>query len=286
MQPSRRLNRVDFRGIIAFLHPAAGAPSSVLASQFLGMPSPLSQWLSRHMVAITYPMADFPQVKTSTFIGIMVAIAGNVLISLALNLQKLAHKRLEIEKLVRARERSPKDRNKLRNQGNATANGSGPRLADGPSLDEADEILESARESEHEGPLAEEPRDTDMPAELQPLLLLREQRDSGQRTFDGYGTAPPGSIKREPPKRTLVSRLFPFQVGSKDVVEETTMLPVDVITEEAALGTRRDGKPISTEYPDEEEVGNESDYLKSKLWRVLSSYSTESIKNVLKSCLI
>ena len=38
---------------------------------------------------------DFPSVSRGTAIGISVAIVGNVLISLALNLQKLAHARLE-----------------------------------------------------------------------------------------------------------------------------------------------------------------------------------------------
>lgn len=38
---------------------------------------------------------EFPSVSRATVIGISVAIAGNVLISLALNLQKLAHARLE-----------------------------------------------------------------------------------------------------------------------------------------------------------------------------------------------
>ena len=38
---------------------------------------------------------EFPSVSSGTAIGISVAIAGNVLISLALNLQKLAHARLE-----------------------------------------------------------------------------------------------------------------------------------------------------------------------------------------------
>ncbi|KAM6495715.1 Magnesium transporter NIPA domain containing protein [Amanita muscaria] len=38
---------------------------------------------------------DAPRLTTATLTGILVAIAGNVLISFALNLQKLAHKRLE-----------------------------------------------------------------------------------------------------------------------------------------------------------------------------------------------
>lgn len=38
---------------------------------------------------------EFPSVSRTTVIGITIAIAGNVLISFALNLQKLAHARLE-----------------------------------------------------------------------------------------------------------------------------------------------------------------------------------------------
>jgi len=41
---------------------------------------------------------DLPQMTTRTFIGILVAVTGNILISLALNLQKLAHKRVENRK--------------------------------------------------------------------------------------------------------------------------------------------------------------------------------------------
>ncbi|KIY49518.1 DUF803-domain-containing protein, partial [Fistulina hepatica ATCC 64428] len=42
-----------------------------------------------------YTGIDLPEVTTSTGIGIAVAVTGNILISLALNLQKLAHKRLD-----------------------------------------------------------------------------------------------------------------------------------------------------------------------------------------------
>jgi len=38
-----------------------------------------------------------PEVENRTLIGITVAISGNILISLALNLQKLAHKRVRLE---------------------------------------------------------------------------------------------------------------------------------------------------------------------------------------------
>lgn len=41
---------------------------------------------------------DLPRISTATAAGIGVAIAGNVLISLALNCQKLAHRRLQRER--------------------------------------------------------------------------------------------------------------------------------------------------------------------------------------------
>ncbi|TBU39156.1 magnesium transporter NIPA-domain-containing protein [Dichomitus squalens] len=41
---------------------------------------------------------DLPQISTSTAAGISAAVAGNILISLALNCQKLAHRRLERER--------------------------------------------------------------------------------------------------------------------------------------------------------------------------------------------
>ncbi|KAH9927128.1 DUF803-domain-containing protein [Epithele typhae] len=50
---------------------------------------------------------DLPQISTSTAAGIGVAIAGNVLISLALNCQKLAHKRLEDEREAAAQAPRP-----------------------------------------------------------------------------------------------------------------------------------------------------------------------------------
>lgn len=55
----------------------------------------------RHLLlsSITsYGYDDLPQLSTRTFIGIVVAVSGNVLISLALSLQKLAHKRLQESK--------------------------------------------------------------------------------------------------------------------------------------------------------------------------------------------
>lgn len=42
-----------------------------------------------------YEIPSLPHINRATFAGIVVAVSGNVVISLALNCQKLAHKRLE-----------------------------------------------------------------------------------------------------------------------------------------------------------------------------------------------
>ena len=46
----------------------------------------------------TEDLFKLPKLDRATVAGISVAIAGNILISLALNCQKLAHRRLEVER--------------------------------------------------------------------------------------------------------------------------------------------------------------------------------------------
>jgi len=85
---------------------------------------------------------DFPQVKTATVIRITVAIAGNVLISLALNLQKLAHKHLERANIEKTWIKLVKGQQKDNRPRIGSANGgAGGRHSEGPSLDETDEDL-------------------------------------------------------------------------------------------------------------------------------------------------
>jgi hypothetical protein len=89
---------------------------------------------------------NFPQVKTATVIGITVAIAGNVLISLALNLQKLAHKCLEQANIEKTWIKLAKGQQKDNRPRIGSANGgAGGRHSEGPNLDETDEDLEHTR---------------------------------------------------------------------------------------------------------------------------------------------
>ncbi|KAF7301407.1 DUF803 domain membrane protein [Mycena indigotica] len=171
-------------------------------------------------IAACYPILAFtapdlgsklPELTSGTVIGITVAITGNVLISLALNLQKLAHKRGEAERV------------KLREQVRAEA---------------------SQRASPSNG-------ESEQQTELPPAVLVVQQN---------YGSTSHLST----PKKTLVSRLFPSK-RQHPTSERTTLLPVDVIPEEEIVNqSTHHRKPEDDE--DDLETGNESDYLKSKLW--------------------
>lgn len=61
------------------------------------LPAPCSSQVLA-VVDAALALDAFPHFTTRTLVGIAVAISGNILISLALNLQKLAHKRVEREK--------------------------------------------------------------------------------------------------------------------------------------------------------------------------------------------
>ncbi|KAJ7068124.1 DUF803-domain-containing protein [Mycena amicta] len=158
---------------------------------------------------LKFSIPDLPELTTGLVIGITVAITGNVLISLALNLQKLAHKRREAERL------------RLREQDRAEASNSASS-SNGVS-EQSDVVLE--------------------------------------RNWNYGSTNHPTNTPI--PKKTLVSRLFPSSKRPQSQVasDRTTLLPVDVIIEEEVV------QPKPDEDDDfEDRIGQESDYLKSKLW--------------------
>ncbi|KAI0321861.1 magnesium transporter NIPA-domain-containing protein [Amylostereum chailletii] len=91
---------------------------------------------------------QFPQLSSGTAAGISVALAGNVLISLALNLQKLAHKRLEIKRATenangRGSARSPLESNPWNRSFPSLLNLSSviPTPMSGPPGSEADPLI-------------------------------------------------------------------------------------------------------------------------------------------------
>ncbi|KAF9247146.1 magnesium transporter NIPA-domain-containing protein [Melanogaster broomeanus] len=204
---------------------------------------------------------DLPHLTLHTVIGITVAIAGNVLISLALNLQKLAHSRLDRErdKLRQERESRTLERNtnSRRVAHLATAaNTGGSQLATQESLQ----------------------------LETQPLI---PHRSSSLPPTNSYGLAHSGTpaasedtrsqkssyttrSRQRQYKQGLASRFLPLGLSLGSNTSDSsrtnghrpgiTTIPVDDVS------SGRDGR--AGKYPPEEwdEDGNESDYLRSKLW--------------------
>ncbi|KAJ3864884.1 magnesium transporter NIPA-domain-containing protein [Lentinula novae-zelandiae] len=165
-----------------------------------------------YRTSISIQRDNIPELTTGTVIGISVAVAGNVLISLALNLQKLAHKRLDAEKNSTFDGSNGKHKSSTERRAVSTVDeGEEGRES---SIDEPiDHIVESNYGGESEGESL--------------LSFPRTQQFSGE-----YGTleSPARSMKSK-----LVSRIFPAKSRSKP---RQIVLP----------------------------TGNESDYLKSKLW--------------------
>jgi len=184
-------------------------------------------------------MDDFPCLPIETVVGIVVAISGNVLISLALNLQKLAHKRLDVQKCFHA-------------------NGNGyirplltPRRdpSHGPSLNQRDEDSGTVTE-----PLSP-PRQHTPTLESQPLLSYR----SGNYTILGQEDDP---LEHESCRPRVFKRILSFM---KRPNKKKQVIPsIDVITESAALRDLESSQGWTGN--NEDQQTNETAYLKSKLW--------------------
>jgi hypothetical protein len=178
-------------------------------------------------------MDELPRLTTQTVIGIAVAISGNVLISLALNLQKLAHKRVDVLK------------NRYSN-----ANGQMRPLlptrrsqSTGPSLNEHDGDSDTV--AEHPTP----PHQRSPLLESQPLLPVDR---------------PINYTSRGPEFESRNSEFFMRIFQSKQHSRRNKRLSVHIIPEDETL--RESDSQKSDE--DEDDRSNETAYLKSKLWYV------------------
>jgi hypothetical protein len=188
-------------------------------------------------------MDDLPRLTTQTAIGIIVAISGNVLISLALNLQKLAHKRLDAQ-----------------SNGHVSENGHmrpllTPRRNRPSTLNEQDEDSDTITGS------TTPPHQHSPTLESQPLLPVID-RSRNYTTLDREDDPP----EIQPQKIGFFRRVFHSKKRSGKK-KNVAVLPVDVMPEGPALrGLEASRKQTSDEDEDEE---NEGAYLKSKLWWVL-----------------
>ncbi|KAJ2924971.1 hypothetical protein H1R20_g12144, partial [Candolleomyces eurysporus] len=194
------------------------------------------------------PLQDFPQMSTQTFLGIVVAISGNTLISFALNLQKLAHKRMQQRR--RMATGVPKHSS---NHIEATV----PEEPD----EEDQQAQEHEREQEQDRGQASA---TATLTETQPLMVLPVSRDYGAATTPASAPA----IEQSKPRRTFVSRLLPFRFRARKGSTTAITLPIDIVTEEAALHalSSKNQKNGSTPGEVDQVEDTEGDYLKSKSW--------------------
>ncbi|KAJ3853000.1 magnesium transporter NIPA-domain-containing protein [Lentinula lateritia] len=196
-----------------------------------------------YRTSISIQRDNIPELTTGTVIGISVAVAGNVLISLALNLQKLAHKRLDAEKNSTFDESNGNHKSPTERRAVSTVD-EGEEGNDSSVDEPADHIVESNYGREFEGESL--------------LPFPRTQQFSGD-----YGAleSPARSMKSKP-----VSRIFPATSRSKP---HPIVLPVDIVYSSSIQNRSR---PTTVEdsivSKDDADVktGNESDYLKSKLW--------------------
>ncbi|ESK97556.1 duf803 domain membrane protein [Moniliophthora roreri MCA 2997] len=188
-----------------------------------------------------------PELTTATVIGITVAIAGNVLISLALNIQKLAHQRLDAQKPSHS-ETSLRGRR-------------------GSTLQEEEENEDERTHDENSNhisqPQPSSSSSTSQP-ESQPLLPFPRVESAD------YGTAPNSENDSHKHKaRSWLSRLI--LPSCHDKPRPVLAMPVEVITEESfqnqnGWDNRNGSKKPEHNSKQDVDNGNESDYLKSKLW--------------------
>ncbi|KAL4241186.1 Magnesium transporter NIPA [Abortiporus biennis] len=202
---------------------------------------------------------ELPNLSRATVGGISVAIVGNVLISLALNCQKLAHRRLE-----RDREEEL--------EGSSKDSGGPTEL---PSDDDNNDLDVFSTPTRHVGRSSRQfdsgydtlrPRSSSVAfVETQPLIQPSEATLSAN-----YGSNTQGHVNASP-KPSVIPQLWRTRaVNAASTADRGhigathAMLPVDVITipQEGNV----DSLAKSSIKDHERYSGNESDYLKSKLW--------------------
>ncbi|EKM59435.1 uncharacterized protein PHACADRAFT_114187 [Phanerochaete carnosa HHB-10118-sp] len=175
-----------------------------------------------------------PHFDPATIAGISVAIAGNVLISFALNCQKLAHRRLELK---REQEDDIGD-----HKSTTKWSSNGTNISSVTIEEDEDEQL-----SHPDGPASL----TATVDESEPLLPHTQSSPT-------YGA----EFAHTAGKSRWFSRIAPWRRDARDNVQsEATTVPVDVVAVRPKSPQREDsGRENGSAHT------NESDYLKSKLW--------------------
>lgn len=177
-----------------------------------------------------------PYFDPATIAGISVAIVGNVLISFALNCQKLAHRRLELQR----QQEDDSDDWKSRTQ----------RSSNGANVLG---IITNEDAEDQSTPPDDLIPPTITVSESEPLI-------SQGQTAPAYGSS---KLSRTTVKPPWYSRISPWRRrGSEDsvqLVDATVAIDVIAVRQNSPRGTASGRNEGSAQT-------NESDYLKSKLW--------------------
>ncbi|ETW84543.1 hypothetical protein HETIRDRAFT_458251 [Heterobasidion irregulare TC 32-1] len=182
---------------------------------------------------------EWPELSRATAAGIAVAVAGNVLISLALNLQKLAHRRLERERAARA--------------------GAGAEFG-----------AHAARIQEERGDGDGEASETDLLVPIRaasPSPSLSSTEYPAPRTYGAIVEEVPLGPRRN-------AQMVASAAGKKGKGRARRAFGAVLRWETDAVGAGQKGRRMSAARGrkgvrgrgDEGNEGSESDYLKSKLW--------------------
>lgn len=211
--------------------------------------------------SVDEPRIDLPHLTLQTGIGISVAIAGNVLISLALNLQKLAHLRLSRERRQARMERELHSVDRLRSR---SLQDQAP--SEDPASSDEPETQPLIPDSSASGPRARYGASAEA-----------ETRRDNSRSRKSTSLTRGRRVSKPQRKPSFASRFLPFRISLHDGVnddredvshtQEASAIPVDVIPAECLVALN--GNHMRR-YPAEdlEDEGTESDYLRSKLWSV------------------
>ncbi|KAH8830699.1 DUF803-domain-containing protein [Flagelloscypha sp. PMI_526] len=201
-------------------------------------------------------------VKRETLIGIVICITGNILISLALNIQKLAHHKVaekhEIERLSTLREEDEDDLTPRRV----------PRQDPLDNIEERSERTQSQYSQPSLDPTPNSDRIVSDPdvTEHTPLVNFPILASRSEPVLLDYGSASSSSsTPPNPQKRHLFARLFRSKSSESSPPARplhANLVPVDVIA------ANRVSPPKGEVLPEGEADHNshEGDYLKSKLW--------------------
>lgn len=208
-----------------------------------------------------------PDVSPRELAGIAVAVCGNVLISFALNLQKLAHRRLELER-QRAQPFAHAGYEDDISEGEADSDGAQTHI---------DDVGDTRPRRTFDGSSTATTIDSDEViarsfSEGVPLL---------SSTARDYGSRQEVVVPLDPDSNGRFNRLLPLKVLFKrkskaplhDMPEVVLIPPTPNPASHSSMDSESLPSPVD-EFPIEEqdEAGEaqESDYLKSKIWYVVS----------------